>query len=98
MLYMIVATHGPATCPMTDKGLAQKALSQNKRMDEVQKKYGVTTQGAWTNMGSHTTFMLVDAPNAHVLDKIGMELQLMDWNTSTVYAVVTMQEAMANLK
>lgn len=98
MLHMIVATHGPDTCPMTDPALAQKALSQNKRMDEVQKKFGVTSQGAWTNMGSHTTFMLVDAPNAHVLDKIAMELKLMDWNTTTVYAVVTMQEAMSNLK
>jgi len=98
MLHMIVSVHGPDTCPMANPVLAKKTLAQNERMAEVNKKYGVTVQGAWTDMGAHTTFMLVDAPNAHVLGKIGMELELMNWNTSKVYPVLTMQEAMSNLK
>jgi hypothetical protein len=95
---MVVATHGPESCPMTNAALAQKVLAANQRTGDVAKKLGVTIQGTWTNMPSHKTFMLVDAPNAHVLDQMAIELKLMDWNTIVVYSVVTMQEAMAHLK
>jgi len=98
MLHMVVATHGPDRCPMTDPALAQKLLTANQRMGDVTQKLGVTLQGSWTNMPAHTTFMLVDAPNAHVVDQMAIELKLMDWNTIRVYAVVTMQEAMAHLR
>jgi len=98
MLHMIVATHSPDNCPMNDAALAKKVLAQNNRIPAVSKKLGVTVQGAWTNMPGHITFMLVDAPNAHVLNEMAIELQLMNWNTGVMYPVTTMQEALAHLK
>jgi hypothetical protein len=98
MLHMVVATHSPANCPMVDKASGQKLLSANQRSAEVGKKLGATLQGSWTDMPAHITFMLVDAPNAHVVNQMAIELKMMDWNTVVVYAVVTAQEAMANLK
>lgn len=98
MLHMIVATHSPDNCPMNDAALAKKVLAQNQRIPQVSKKLGVTVQGSWTNMLGHITFMLVDAPNAHVLNEMAIELQLMNWNTGVIYPVTTMQEALAHLK
>ena len=98
MLHMVVATHTPDNCPMVVLALAKKLLAANQRIGEVGKKLGVTPQGSWTDMPAHVTFMLVDAPNAHVVNQMAMELKMMDWNTVVVYAVVTSQEAVATLK
>jgi hypothetical protein len=98
MLHMVVATHTPESCPMNDASLAKKVLAANQRTAEVGKKLGVTVQGSWTNMPAHIIFMLVDAPNAHVLNQMSIELELMKWNTAIIYPVSTMQEAMATLK
>lgn len=98
MLHMIVSTHGPDTCPAVVPALAQKMTANNKRTNDVAKALGVTIQGTWTDMPSHTIFMLVDAPNAHVLGQMAMELHLIDWNKSRVYPVITMQEAITQLQ
>ena len=98
MLHMIVSTHSPETCPITNPTLAKTVLESNQRMPEVAKKLGVAIQGAWTHMGGHVTFMLVDAPNAHVLNEMGVELKLMNWNTSVIHPILTMQEALGHLK
>jgi hypothetical protein len=95
---MIVATHGPDTCPMNDAALAKKVLAASQRIPAVSKKLGVTVQGSWTNMPGHITFMLVDASNAHVLNEMAIELQLMNWNTVVMYPVTTLQEALVHLK
>jgi hypothetical protein len=98
MLHMIIATHTPDDCPMNDAALAKKVLAANRRIPQVSKKLGVTVKGSWTCMPAHMTFMLVDAPNAHVLNEMAIELQLMNWNTSVLYPVTTMEEALKNLK
>jgi len=92
MLHMLVATHGADTCAYAVPALRDKALSALKRRDEVVKKLGITIQGAWTNMPGHTIYMICDAPNAHVVNQMAMELQFMDWNTVVVTPVITLDE------
>jgi len=36
-------------------------------MDEAAGALGITVQGGWTNMPAHAIYVLVDAPNAHVM-------------------------------
>jgi len=98
MLHMVVGTHGPDTCAAVVPEVRDKALSALKRMDEVAKRLGITVQGSWTNMPGHTLYFVVDAPNAHVVNQMTVELQLMDWNTVVVNPIITMQEAMARLQ
>jgi len=98
MLHMIVATHSPQTCPGVVPELRKKVQTSFQKMDEVSKKLGVTMQGSWTYPGGHVSFMLVDAPNAHVVNEMGSELGLIEWNTATIYPVVTMAEVMAHLQ
>jgi muconolactone delta-isomerase len=98
MLHMVVATHGPESCPVVAPDSMNKASSAIKRMGEVTKALGITVQGSWTNMPGHVMYFLLDAPNAHVVNQMAMELQLMDWNTVDVNPVITVQEAMTRLQ
>jgi hypothetical protein len=93
MLHMMVATHGPETCPASVPEVREKALPEFQKLDEVAKKLGVAVQGGWTNMPAHAIYIVVDAPNAHIANQMAMELHLMDWNTVTVQPVITLQEA-----
>ena len=91
MLHMIVATHGPDTCPGSHPDIMEKVDGAMKQMDEVGARYNATTQGGWVNPPGHISFILVDAPNAHDLSGMVMELGLSDWNTVTVHPVMTLQ-------
>ncbi len=95
MLYMIVSTHTPDICPMVNRTSMEKMISATKRLPEVAKALGVTVQGSWTDMAAHTIYMLVDTPKAEALGQMGMELHMMDWNTSNAHPVITMQEALS---
>ena len=98
MLHLVVATHSPETCAAVVPEWRDKALSAFQRMGEITKALGITPQGAWTNMPGHTTYFLLDAPNAHVVNQMAAELHLMDWNTVVVNPVMTLQEAMERVK
>ena len=98
MLYMIVSTHSPESCPMGNPETAKKAQSMMQRMDEVAKKYGIKVQGAWNNVPSHTAFMVVDAPNTDALGLMAIDLGTETWTTSRLYPIEPMQASVARIK
>ncbi len=98
MLHMVVATHGPDTCAAVVPEVAEMAKTGFGQMDEVAKKLGIVVQGTWTNMPAHTLYILVDAPNAHVVSQLFRDIHLMDWNTVVVNPVLALQEAMGSLQ
>ena len=78
MLHLVVATHSPQTCAAVVPEWKDKALSASQRMSEVTKALGITIQGAWTNIPGHTTYFLLDVPNAHTVNQMAVDLHLMD--------------------
>jgi hypothetical protein len=98
MLHMVVATHGPDTCAAVVPEVTEMAKAGFQQIDEAAKKLGITVQGTWTNMPAHTLYILVDAPNAHVVSQLFRDIHLMDWNTVVVNPVLTLQEAMGSLQ
>ena len=92
MLHMLVAKHGPETCAAVVPELRDKALAALNERDKIAKKLGITIEGGWTDMPGHTIYMVIDAPNAHVVQQLSMEMQLMEWNTVSVNPVVTLVE------
>ena len=93
MLHMIVAIHGPDTCAANVPEVRDMAVSAFQRMDEITAALSIKVQGAWANMPAHAIYIVVDAPNAHVVNQMAREAQLMNWNTVTVTPIVTLQEA-----
>ncbi len=64
-----------------------------QKMDDVAKGLGITVQGSWANMPAHVLYVVVDAPNAHVVNQLARESRLMEWNTVTVSPIMTLDEA-----
>ena len=94
MLHMVVLTHGPDTCAAVHPESGQMARNAMEQMDEVSKKHQVAIQGAWVDAPAHEFYILVDAPNAHVINTIMIELQFALWNTVNIHPIVTLEEAM----
>lgn len=94
MLHMVVMTHGPDTCAAAHAEQGELARSGFGRMDAASKKHQVAVQGAWADPPAHVFYILADAPNAHAINNLMMELQLFLWNTVEVHPVVTVAEAM----
>ncbi len=98
MLHMVVATHGPDTCAAVVPEVTKMAKVGFQQIGKAAKKLGITVQGTWTNMPAHTIYILVDAPNAHVVSQLFRDIHLMNWNTVVVNPVVILQEAMDSLQ
>jgi len=98
MLYMLVVTHSPELCPMANKTVREKYLSYSKQMPEIAKSLGVTIQDGWTNELTHTSYQLVDAPNAHVIVQCLSKVHLLEWTRVDVNPVYTRQEIAAQLQ
>ena len=97
ILYMVVTTHNPESCAFACEESRQKARSMGSRMEKVTKAHGISVQGAWANMAAHMNFMLFEAPSPHAIDDALRELDFITWNTTTIYHVVPIQQAIESL-
>ena len=93
MLHMMIAEHEAESCPASHMSVREAYLPYMARLDETAKPLGATIVGAWANMPAHVLYFVVEAPNAHVVTQLAMDLHLMDWNTVNVHPVVDTQEA-----
>ena len=98
MLFMIESKHSPEVCPLVNQASREKLISANQRLSDVTKALGVSVLGSWVDMPAHIIFMLVDAPKPEALGKMAVDLHLIDWNTSIIHPIGTMQDAMAVLQ
>ena len=98
MLYMVELNHSPQQCPGVALEIRDRVLRMSDTMDQVMQSHGCTFQGGWVGKSSHVTFVLVDAPGAHAVDDAVVDLGLAVWNTSSIYPVITIQEATEGLR
>jgi hypothetical protein len=92
MLYMVVLTHGPEICPMGNPEAAKKMRYAMEHMNDATKKLSIKLNGSWVDAPAHIIYMLVDANNAHDINRMAIELRLMEWNTVVINPVLPMAE------
>ena len=97
MLYMVVAPHGPDTCPAVNEKVRNKALAMGPKMAEVSKAHNTETKGTWISLAKHISYTVIDAPSAHEVEETVWELELTHWNTVDIQPLVTIEEAMQHL-
>ncbi|PKB80190.1 MAG: hypothetical protein BZY88_09430 [SAR202 cluster bacterium Io17-Chloro-G9] len=97
MLYLTSLNHTPDQCPGVDTEIRDRVLQMASTMTEVLQSHGCTFQGGWVSKSAHVTFIVIDAPNAHALDDAMVDLGLAVWNTTTIYPVITLDEAVQGL-
>jgi hypothetical protein len=89
MLYMVVATHTAESCPMGNPEVAKKMRYGSEHLNEVAKKLNIKVNGSWVDAPAHVMYLLLDAPNAHDISRMMMEIRFMEWNTITSNPVLT---------
>ena len=98
MLYMTELNHSPQQCPGVAVDIRDRVLRMSDTMDQVMQSHGCTFQGGWLGKSSHLTFVLIDAPSAHAVDDVMVDLGLAVWNTAAIYPVITLEEGVAGLR
>jgi hypothetical protein len=83
---------------MVNAETKNKLQSNTARSQELSKSLGVAVQGSWTNLAAHVIYMLLDAPNAHVITQWCNELKILDWSRAEINPLITSQEAMKQLQ
>jgi uncharacterized protein DUF3303 len=56
---------------------------------------GLTVDEFWVNRSAHAFFILVDAPNAHVIDEALLKAGLVSRTHTEIFPVLTMEEVRA---
>lgn len=92
MLHMLVNVHNPESCAFRSEA-DDEALSPGfDRLESIAAERGAEMRDAWVNTGSHAIFVLLEAPNAHVIDEILREAGLTGRTHSQVYAVGSVKD------
>jgi len=94
MLHMAVLTHGPDTCAAAHPEFGELARDGFGDINESAGKLGIEVQGFWVNTPGHTFFILLDAPNAHAINRLMIETKAFVWNTVEIHTIITSEEAM----
>ena len=98
MLHMVVASHGAETCPAVHESTKQIAAAGLERLMAEQAPLEVTVVGCWANMPGHLLYMIIDAPNAHLVNDALMKLGFHRWSKVDVSPVMELsrfQEVLA---
>ena len=88
MLHLVTVRHSPESCPGRAGNEAIRPCLQN--MAELLTQHGVATLGRWADPPAHVNYLLLDAPNAHVIQGVLMESGVFGHTTAEVRPVVSM--------
>jgi hypothetical protein len=92
MLHMIVNSHNPESCAFRGQDEGRLLSDAFDRLDGQAAEQGATVKGSWVNRGAHEIFVLVDAPNAHVIEEALLGAGLVGRTHSRVLSVVVTED------
>lgn len=69
MLHMLVNTHNPESCAYRGEAEDEALVGALEAIKGHAPEQGLEWRGSWVNRSAHEIFMLVDAPNAHVIEQ-----------------------------
>jgi hypothetical protein len=88
MLHMVVVRHSPESCPGRPENEAVHPCLQ--RLGELLSRRGVTTVGRWADPPAHVNSLVLDAPDAHVIQGVPMESGVFGHTTAEVRPALSM--------
>jgi hypothetical protein len=92
MLHMLVNTHNPESCAFRGQDEARILSDAFDRLDEGAARQGAVVKASWVNRAAHEIFVLVDAPNAHVIEEALLAAGLVGRTHSRVLSVVAAED------
>jgi hypothetical protein len=97
MLHMVVIEHGPETCAAAQQEIGDLLREATDDLKTASAKHDIAVHGWWFDPPAHVSYMLADAPNAHALNALVMELRLHFWNTLDIHPVVPVEDVVASI-
>jgi hypothetical protein len=98
MMHVLVNTHNPESCAFRDEEHEEVLVGGARGISAACEEHGAKLQGLWVNRAAHKFFAIIDAPNAHVIDDIIVACGWIGHTNSEVYAVTTMEAAIASVE
>lgn len=92
MLHMVVNSHNPESCAFRGQDEGRILSDAFDRFDAQAAEKGAIVKGSWVNRGAHEIFVLVDAPNAHVIEEALLGAGLVGRTHSRVLSVVATED------
>lgn len=94
MLHMVVNTHDAESCAF--RGVEEERILSTaiERFRESAPSMELALQGTWVSRAAHEIFMLVDAPNAHVIEDALLGAGMVGRTHSRILPVMSVVEAM----
>jgi hypothetical protein len=91
MLHIVVMRHNAESLAFRSQEHQKTERQAFTRLQALAKDQGASLQGAWANTAAHTTFALIDAASAHLVNEL-LELSgIVAWEDATVYAVTPVE-------
>lgn len=88
MLHMVIVRHTAESCPGRPGNEAVHPCLQT--MAEMLVREGIATVGRWADPPAHVSYLVLDAPNAHLIQQVLMESGLFGHTTAEVRPVLSM--------
>lgn len=88
MLHMVIVRHTAESCPGRSENEAVHPCLQ--AMSELLVRHDVKTVGRWADPPAHVNYLVLDAPNAHVIQAVLMESGLFGHTTTDVRPILSM--------
>ena len=88
MLHMVIVRHSPESCPGRPENEAIHPCLQS--MAELLRQREVSTIGRWADPPAHLNYLVLDAPNAHVIQQVLMESGIFAHTATEVRPILSM--------
>jgi hypothetical protein len=96
--HMVVGRHNPESCAFRSEEDGAILGGAIDAFGTAAAALGLTIEGSWIGRSSHTSFILVDAPNAHAIDEALLSAGLVGRNHTDIYPIFAMEEVRAAIE
>jgi hypothetical protein len=91
---MVVNTHHPESCAFRGKEEEEVLVGAFDEFKSSAPERGLSLKGSWVNRASHEIFILIDAPNSHLIEEALLKAGVVGRTHSRILPVVDVEDAM----
>lgn len=95
MQFVLIARHAPEHCPTSNAKIRELMKKGAKEIPSVAKKLGLKIITLNVYGPDHEVLAVVEADGIEPVRDFAMQSRLVQWNTVTIHATWTLEEAMA---
>ncbi len=95
MQFVVIAQHSPEMCPTSNGKIREMMKLGAKEIPGLAQKLGIQIVSLNVYGPDHQVLAIVESPDIEKVRDFVMESRLVQWNTTTIHATWTLEEALA---